>query len=192
MEWKLLLPKPLSAIQRYGLAVLSIALAIGGSLVGRHYDFRDVAFPLYLSAIAVATWYGGNGPAALALVLACLSFDYFFTVPYYELNISRSDLAYYAAFAFSALLVTWFSSRRRRIEGELRLARDQLQIEVAERTQQASLLNLTHDTIFVRDMNDSHHLLESWGAGAVRMDARGSDREAFSGSAPDGLSRADG
>jgi len=33
-------------------------------------------------------------------------------------------------------------------------ARDNLEIEVAERTQQASLLNLTHDTIFVRDMSD--------------------------------------
>ena len=114
VEWKPQFRKPLSAIHRYGLAVLSVSLAISGSLVGQRYNFRDVAFPLYLSAIAVATWYGGNGPAALALVLSCLSFDYFFTVPYHQLNISRSDLAYYAAFAFSALLVTWFSSRRRR------------------------------------------------------------------------------
>ncbi|HET9376011.1 MAG TPA: response regulator [Chthoniobacterales bacterium] len=36
--------------------------------------------------------------------------------------------------------------QRRRVERELRQARDELEIEVAERTQQASLLNLTHDT----------------------------------------------
>jgi PAS domain-containing protein len=51
-------------------------------------------------------------------------------------------------------MIGWFSSRRRRIEQALRQARDELETEVAARTQQASLLDLTHDTIFVRDMSD--------------------------------------
>jgi PAS domain S-box-containing protein len=37
---------------------------------------------------------------------------------------------------------------------------------VAERTQQASLLNLTHDTIFVRDMNDT---ITYWNRGAQEL-----------------------
>jgi C4-dicarboxylate-specific signal transduction histidine kinase len=41
----------------------------------------------------------------------------------------------------AALLLTWFAAVRRRVEAELLQARDKLEIEVAERTQQASLLN---------------------------------------------------
>jgi len=51
-------------------------------------------------------------------------------------------------------LVAWFNAVRRRVERDLRQAPDHLQIEVAERTQQASLLNLTHDTIFVNRNRD--------------------------------------
>jgi PAS domain S-box-containing protein len=69
-------------------------------------------------------------------------------------------------FAAFASLVTWFSAVRRRVETNLRQARDQLQIEVAERTQQANLLNLTHDTIFVRDMGD---VITYWNRGAQEL-----------------------
>jgi len=61
------------------------------------------------------------------------------------------------------VLTAWFGIGRRRIEQELIEARDRLQLEVAERTQQASLLNLTHDTIFVRDMSD---VISYWNRGA--------------------------
>jgi PAS domain-containing protein len=73
---------------------------------------------------------------------------------------------YYIVFASFASLVTWFSAVRRRVEGELRQARDDLEIEVAERTQQVSLLNLTHDTIFVRDMSD---VITYWNRGAQEL-----------------------
>jgi PAS domain S-box-containing protein len=65
-----------------------------------------------------------------------------------------------------ASLVTWFSTVRRRVEEELRQALDRLEIEVAERTQQASLLNLTHDTIFVRDMSE---VITYWNRGAQEL-----------------------
>jgi K+-sensing histidine kinase KdpD len=148
------MPKPLSTIQRYGLAALSVSLALGGALLLERYRFRDVEVPLFLFAVAVSAWYSGTGGAVLALLLSCISFDYFFVEPVHTLYISRSDLPYFIVFASFASLVTWFSAVRRRVEGDLRQARDALEIEVAERTQQASLLNLTHDTIFVRDMSD--------------------------------------
>ena len=65
-----------------------------------------------------------------------------------------------------AFMIGWFSSRRRRIEQELRQARDELETEVAARTQQASLLDLTHDTIFVRDMSD---VITYWNRGAQEL-----------------------
>ena len=165
-EPKAQLSRSLAAIQHYGLAALFVSLALGAALVLERYHFRDVEVPLYLFAVAVAAWYGGPRAAGLALILSCTSFDYFFTEPRYKLAISSSDLPYYIVFTSFALLVTWFSTVRRRVETELREARDDLEIQVAERTQQASLLNLTHDTIFVRDMND---VITYWNRGAQEL-----------------------
>jgi PAS domain S-box-containing protein len=156
---------PLSAMQRYVLAILSVSLALGVSLLMEGLQVRDVGIPLFLFAIAVSAWYGGEA-AMLALVLSCVSFDYFFTEPLHTLTITGSDLPYFIFFTAFASLVTWFSSVRRLVEAELRQARDQLEIEVAERTQQASLLNLTHDTIFVRDMSG---IITYWNRGALEL-----------------------
>jgi PAS domain S-box-containing protein len=157
---------PLSALQRYGLAVVSVCVALGGALLLARFHFRDVEVPLFLFAVAVAAWYGGPGAATLALLLSCVTFDYWFVPPIHSLAISRSELPYFIFFASCTFLVSWFSVVRRRVEAELRQARDHLEKEVAERTQQASLLNLTHDTIFVRDMSD---VITYWNRGAQEL-----------------------
>ncbi len=166
MQWKPQLPRALSTIQSYGLAALSVSVALGGALLLERFEFRDVEVPLFLFAVVVSAWYGGTGAAVLALVLSCVGFDYFFVQPLYSFYVSGSDLPYFIVFATFALLVTWFSAVRRRVERDLRQARDELKIEVAERTQQASLLNLTHDTIFVRDMTN---VITYWNRGAQEL-----------------------
>src|SRR6202007_2559161 len=80
--------------------------------------------------------------------------------------VTRADIPYYLIFILFALLLTWFSVVRRRVEQQLLESRDTLQREIVERTQQASLLNLTHDTIFVRDMND---IITYWNRGAEEL-----------------------
>jgi PAS domain S-box-containing protein len=160
------LAKPPSPIQRYSLAVLSVSVALGGALLLERSHFRGVEVPLFLFAVAVTAWYGGIGAAVLALLLTCIAFDYFFVEPLYTLDIARPDLPYFIVFALFASLVTWFSVVRSRVERELRQAGDDLEIEVAERTQQASLLNLTNDPIFVRDMND---VITYWNRGAQEL-----------------------
>jgi len=151
---------------RYGLAVVSVAIALGLALFTQHYQFRDTEVPLFLFAIAITAWYAGAGPTSLALALSFASFDFFFTEPRYTLYIDGSDIPYFVVFVSFALLIAWFSAIRRRVERELTEARDHLQIEVAERTQQASLLNLTHDTIFVRDMSN---VITFWNRGAQEL-----------------------
>ena len=122
------LPTHLSTIQRYGLAVLCVLVALGGSLLLERFHLRDVALPLFLFANAIASWYGGTGPAVLAILLSCVSFDYFFIEPLYTLYISRFDFPYVIVFVSFTSLVAWFSAVRRRIEGELRQARDELEV----------------------------------------------------------------
>ena len=160
------LPNISSPFQRYGLAVLSVAIALGVALLLERYHFRGVEFPLFLFAIALTVWYAGVGPAILAVIFSSLAFDYFFTEPLYSLYVRRSDLSYYIVFVLFASLLTWFSAVRHRAERDLRQSRDELEEEAAVRTQQASLLNLTHDTIFVRDISD---VITYWNHGAQEL-----------------------
>src|SRR3984893_5224685 len=139
-----------SPVLHYSLAATSFAVALGLALLEQRYGFRDLEVPLFLFAIAVTVWYAGIGPAIVTVLLSSLAFDYFFTEPRYSFYVTSSEILYYAVFILFALLLTWFAAIRRRVERDLVQARDHLQIEVAERTQQASLLNLTHDPIFVR------------------------------------------
>ncbi len=154
------------AILRYGLAVISVALGTLVAFLMERYQFRGVEYPLFLFAIAVTVWYAGVGPAMLAVILSSLSFNYYFTEPRYSFYVSRADVPYYLLFILFALLLTWFSAVRRRVEQRLLESQGTLQREIVERTQQASLLNLTHDTIFVRDMND---IITYWNRGATEL-----------------------
>jgi PAS domain S-box-containing protein len=155
-----------SPVFRYGLAVLSVATALGTAFLLERYHFREAAFPLFLLAIAITSWYAGVRPAILTVVVSSLVFNYFFTEPLYSFYVTRSETAYYIAFILFASLIVWFSAVRRRVERELLRSREELEKEVTVRTQQASLLNLTHDTIFVRDMSD---VITYWNRGAQEL-----------------------
>ena len=160
------LQKLLSPALRYILAAGSVLIALGLALFIERYGFRDAALPLFLSAMAITAWYAGYGPAILAFFLSCGFFDYFFTEPVHTLYVKRTEVPYYIIFVFFAMLIAGFSATRRRVEAELLQARDELEQQVMERTQQASLLNLTHDTIFVRDAND---IITYWNRGAQEL-----------------------
>jgi PAS domain S-box-containing protein len=151
---KLQLGTTQSAVLRYGLAILSVCVALGGALLIERLQLHNIT--LFLFAIAVAAWYGGTGAAVLALLVSCISFAYFFVQP-------SQGIPYFILFALFAWLVSWFSSVRRRVEADLLQARDRLEIEVSERS---SLLNLTHDSIFVRNMDFA---ITYWNLGAQEL-----------------------
>jgi K+-sensing histidine kinase KdpD len=151
---------------RYGLAATSPAIALGLALLSQHYDFNNMEVPLFLFAIAVTVWYAGIGPAIVAVVLSSLAFDYFFTEPRYSFYVTRDELPHYAVFILFAVLLSWFSKVRQRAEQKLLRSRDELQREVVKRAEQASLLNLTHDTIFVRNISD---IITYWNRGAEEL-----------------------
>src|ERR1700722_7128218 len=156
----------MSSWKRYGFALSCVVLAALPALVLQHFNFHDVELPLLLFAVALTSWHAGTGPAVLAIVLSSICFDYFFAPPLYQFTLTPADIPAVLVLVCFAALITRFAAVRRHIEGELLRARDHLQAEVAERTQQASLLNLTHDTIFVRDMND---VITYWNRGAEEL-----------------------
>jgi PAS domain S-box-containing protein len=134
---------------RYGLAILSVGIALGAALLLEHFHFRVPAAALLLFAVAISSWFGGRGPAVLAVVLSTASFYWYFVEPVRTIYIYTSEIPYFLIFAAFASLISWFANIRHRIEAGLQ--------------KQAALLNLTHDTIFVMDMDG---VIASWNRGA--------------------------
>jgi DNA-binding NtrC family response regulator len=123
----------LAVVLRYGLAVASVAVALGTTLILRHYNFP----PRFIShftmiAIAITFWRAGTGPGLLAFLLSSFGVSLLarnhLLLPGFPLE---SFLVFYAVFS---LIVGWFSASRRRAEQLLSEARDNLEIRVAERT----------------------------------------------------------
>jgi K+-sensing histidine kinase KdpD len=126
-------PTPMPTILQYGIAVLSVAIAIAlDFFLQRHVEIKLTPF---LFAVAATVWYAGTGPGVLAIVLSVLSLNYFFLRPVFSLSpISYANLIYLAVCTFCALAVGWISAVRRRAEQELRQAREELEAKVVERT----------------------------------------------------------
>jgi K+-sensing histidine kinase KdpD len=160
-----------SPVRRYGVAVLSVAVALGVALVLERYHVGDVAFPLFLFGIAVSAWYAGPAPGFLALALSSLAFNYFFTEPFHSFYVVRTDVPFLVVFILFAALLVWFSTVRRRVERQLLQSNDRLGSEVAERTRQAALLEQT--AIEIRTLN---HDLE---ARSRELEASNKELEAF-------------
>ena len=123
----------LAVALRYGLAVASVATALGATVILRHYGFPPRFISHFtLIAIAITFWCAGTGPGMLALFLSCLGVSLLarnhFLLPGFPLE---SFLIFYAVFS---LLMSWFSASRRRAERLLKEARDNLEFRVVERT----------------------------------------------------------
>ena len=105
---------------------------------------------LYLIVVVLASLTGSFVLSSVVSIIAILCLDYFFTAPFFSLTlIEPLDAVALITFLGTALVITSLMSKRKQAEEVLR--------------QQADLLNLTHDTIFVRDMND---VITYWNRGA--------------------------
>ncbi len=117
---------------RYGFSVVCVAVALGAALATVHYGIHNQEAPLFEMAIAIVTWSAGVGPSMLAVGLSMACFDYFFLEPIYSFTLSPADLPYFLIFSGWAAVVACFVGIRHRIETNLRLARDQLQVRTVE------------------------------------------------------------
>jgi len=119
---------------RYGLALASVATALGLSLILVHHRLpRPFGFFSFV-AIAISFWFAGTGPGLLAVLLSCSAMGFFlFLVPITEVR-GPGWQFFLAIYAMFGVLVGWFSASRRRAERLLTEARDTLELRVEERT----------------------------------------------------------
>jgi two-component system sensor kinase FixL len=186
------LPRRLpSAVLRYGLAVFCVVGALLLSELLQHLVVDAPPWYEYLAVVLISTWVGGLGPGILAVLLSTLAIDYFFVPPLHTFSLDIAYLPGLIGFGLSALLISWLTIKRKHAEVLLRQARDELEARVQERTaelrrtnealyaeiterkraeetlrEQANLLNLTHDTVMVREMQG---VITYWNRGAEAM-----------------------
>src|ERR1700684_2047845 len=87
---------------RYGLALVSVAVAGGLTQLFLHFHLPLAFNAFALSAIAIAFWFGGTRPGIFAAVLSALVRSYVFDP---EIN-SISRVLYDLVFLVFALLMT--------------------------------------------------------------------------------------
>jgi PAS domain S-box-containing protein len=177
--------RPASWVARYALALSSVIMALLATASLRHPEVRG---PLFVPAILLSAWYGGIGPGLLAVGLSVVAIHFYLTPPWASPRIvSVDDALYLIVFLLSALVIAWLTARQRRtsqallqahdelssIVGSLRATNEALQVEIVERQraeaevkEQASLLDLTHDAMFARDLND---VITYWNRGAAEQ-----------------------
>ena len=112
-------------VLRYSSALASTGLAIVARLALD--PFLGALFPYltYYAAVLFTAWYGGAGPAILAIVLGSLLSDYLFVAPLDSLRIADDTALGLALFNVAGLYVI-FSSRDHRA-GRARLEREVVQ-----------------------------------------------------------------
>lgn len=157
-----------AVVARYGLAVASVATALGTTLILRHYNFPAHFISHFtLMAIAITFWRAGTGPGLLAYLLSSLGVSILarnhFLLPTFNLE------PFLIFFAIASLLMGWFSASWRRAERFLIEARNNLELRVAERTGELTRAN--------EDLQNTQAELrrrEAYLAGAQRLSHTGS------------------
>lgn len=89
---------------------------------------------LFLAVVVATAWYGGRGPAIVAIFLSALSVDFFLVAPIYSVLTSIADVMRLIEYALVAVFILHLQHRYKQIAEQLHEANDVLETRVAERT----------------------------------------------------------
>ena len=144
-----------SPILRYGVALLTVALAL---LLTRLFRvvLEPTVFLLFLPAVMVSAWYGGTKPGLTATFLSGLVIAFFLLSPHLGLTIGWADALRIMVFVVVATLISALSGSRRRSNESLREANQARQ----------ALIEAVPLPIIVLDLNAN---VKSWGPAAERV-----------------------
>jgi signal transduction histidine kinase len=130
----------LPAVWQYLLATALVAGALFLSLVLQE-PFGNPFWFFFPVAVIAATWYCGKGPGWVAVGLSTVLVLYYFIPPPRSFSVKPRDIPFFLAFAACQVVASRLVSWRRESEDSLRRARDELEIRVAERTEELKQAN---------------------------------------------------
>ena len=115
-----------SSLNRYGVAVLSVLLALLLMLLLNPWvPMRRSPFLLFFGAVTISAWYGDLGAGLCATSIAALFSAYFFLSPAYSVALpDASDWVRVGLFVLISLMITFLSATRRQLVMALRRERD--------------------------------------------------------------------
>jgi PAS domain S-box-containing protein len=133
--------------RRYAIAAASVTLAFTVVSFLQSIQIRDPFALIFLAAIAVSVWYGGDRPGVFGIILSTLGLTAFLHSSGGWLHMTSYDLGVYCVYFFFIYLIWQFSRTRRRAELLLQQAHARLEAEVQARTAELSLINAEYKTI---------------------------------------------
>src|SRR6202047_2355157 len=144
-----------SFARRYGLAFLSVTVALLLELLFHHFNLPHPFAAFALSAIAITFWYGGTKPGIVAVLLSSLILG--FIVEGSTSNLSRA--LYNLVFLLFAVLMIWVRRSRDAVEVADRTARLTAANEEfrKEKEQLDGLSELSPDAVILTD--EDFHVL---------------------------------
>jgi PAS domain S-box-containing protein len=96
-----------SQVQRYGVAVLAVVLAILLMLLLNSWvAMTQSPFLMFFGAVMVSAWYGGMGAGLFATFLSALLSNYYFVYPTYSLALDLSDSVRLSLFVLEGILIS--------------------------------------------------------------------------------------
>jgi PAS domain S-box-containing protein len=153
-------PKPRAFF--YAMAALSVAVAIfAAELITRRLHAEAIASSM-LCAVIFTAWFGGFGPALVAIALALLSFHYYLVPPInsfvwkHELfALDISEVSRLILFLVTSLLVAFIVSAQGKSTKALRRSRDDLQAAIEDQKRIESAL--LHSELYLTEAQRLSH-----------------------------------
>jgi two-component system, LuxR family, sensor kinase FixL len=150
------------------LAILALAVVTFVSTWLRPADTQlTSAALLYLVIVVLLSLNGSFASAAIVSLIAVIFLEDIAAPPLFSLSFAEPlELVAPPVFLTTALVITRLVSRMRGSLQELRTSLEDLQRAEAASRRQAALLDLTHDTVVARDMDD---VVTFWNRGAQEL-----------------------
>ena len=126
-------------LSSYVVAAISVGIAVVITLTLGSVIKHTAT--LFCCSVMLSSWYGGLWPGVFAALLSVVALDYYFITPLYALGISLEEAPDMIVFVSTALFIGWLSGEQKRAKESLRLARDELDAKVRERTAELKRAN---------------------------------------------------